>query len=109
MCDFNNRLLSIFCDKIQDITTGNALRYLNYDINNDDIFIAKLHNLRSSLYSFYSLYQYCRSKNININNIVTEKEKTTIFNLILTLDKLNIELAKQMLIIKIRECMMKKK
>lgn len=99
---FKCRLLSVFCDRIYTGRASSGLQYLGvYDDNND---INYFYYLQPILFSFYSLYQYCRLKNININHIITEDEKCTIFNLIITLDILNIELGKQILLSKIRKC-----
>lgn len=104
---YETKLLSVFCERIFQKRFDRALKYLCVDVD-DYNFYNKYYNLQPILFTFYSLYQYCRIKNININNIITDSEKNTIFKLITTLDVLNIEVAKQLLLIKIRQCTISK-
>lgn len=59
--------------------------------------------LRRTLGSFMSLYKYCETKNHTFNSILNDSENERILELLKTQNILNIELAKQLLIAKIRE------
>lgn len=61
-------------------------------------------DFRKGLYAFYSLYQYCQKYYINIDEIFNDKDLQSFYCLLKSGDIINLELAKQLLIIKIREC-----
>lgn len=58
--------------------------------------------IKPIVFSYHSIHQYYLKQNVNINIVFSETEKEHIINLIKTLDILNLELVKQILIIKIR-------
>jgi hypothetical protein len=91
--------LAIFCHIIGRDGVSGGLDYLN--INR---YPFAYNILQPMIMSYYSLYQCCLGRDIYIDNIFTKSEIQTIISLIQTLDMLNLELAKQLIIAKIREC-----
>lgn len=60
--------------------------------------------VRPFIGSYYSIYQSYLIDNVDIDKVFSKNEVNIIFNLIETLDLLNLELVKQILIMRKREC-----